>query len=262
VQPSPAEPGQRRNGAITEAVRRDIVAGALEPGTRVTEAYLAERYGVSRVPVREALRALEAEGFIESTPNIGSRVAHIPVDEADDLFAVREALEIATARRAAERARTLFEAPQPNAEWFATRRELAQILDAGDLHVERGELEPLVALNDRYHILVAELSGSRTLATLLRQLSHKIEWLYALDDFSRGNRLWPDHRAILRAIDAGDSDEAAARMGWHVRESRIGYALRNAPLDRVEHLRDIPPVPGAGASPAEPPAAERQARQR
>lgn len=256
--PSPAEPGGRRNGAITAAVRRDIVAGELEPGTRVTEAFLAQRYGVSRVPVREALRALEAEGFIESTPNIGSRVAHIPFDEADDLFAVREALEIATARRAAQRARALFDGEEPNAEWFALRRELARILDEGDACVERDDLAPLVALNDRYHILVAELSGSRTLATLLRQLSHKIEWLYALDTFSRGKRLWPDHRVILGAIDAGDGDRAAELMGWHVRESRIGYALRNSSRERVEYLRSNPPVPGAGESPAEPPAAERR----
>lgn len=260
--PLPADSTARRTPTVTEAVRGDIVSGAIEPGTRVTEAFLAQRYGVSRVPVREALRALEAEGFIESTPNIGSRVAYIPFDEADDLFAVREALEIATARRAAERARALFDGPAPNEHWFVTRRELAQILDEGDSCVARDDLEPLVALNDRFHILVAELSGSRTLATLLRQLSHKIEWLYALDTFSRGKRLWPDHRVILGAVDAGDADRAGELMGWHVRESRIGYALRNASPDRVKYLRANPPVPGAGGSPAEPPAGEQPTPQR
>lgn len=248
MQLSQAE-GSRPAGALTAAVRRDIIAGELTPGTRVTEAFLAQRYGVSRVPVREALRALEAEGFIESTPHIGSKVGHVPFDEADDLFAVREALEIATARRAAERARGLFDQPEPNQAWFEIRRELAQILDEGDEWVARDDLEPLVALNDRFHILVAELSGSKTLATLLRQLSHKIEWLYALDTFSRGKRLWPDHRRILAAIDAGDRDRAAELMGWHVRESRIGYALRGAPPEKVEELRTLPPVPGAGRPP-------------
>lgn len=254
----PTESTTRRTLTVTADVRRDIVAGELEPGTRVTEAFLAKRYGVSRVPVREALRALEAEGFIESTPNIGSRVAHIPFDEADDLFAVRESLEIATARRAAQRATTLFDEPVPNEKWFAVRRDLARILDEGDRCVARDDLEPLVALNDRFHIQVAELSGSRTLAILLRQLSHKIEWLYALDTFSRGKRLWPDHRVILGAIDAGEADRAAELMGWHVRESRIGYALRNDSPDRVAYLRSNPPVPGAGVSPAEPPAGERR----
>jgi DNA-binding GntR family transcriptional regulator len=230
------------NGAgVLDAIRRDIVAGALQPGTRVTEAFLAERYGVSRVPVREALRGLEGEGFIESRPNVGSRIAAIPFDEADDLFAVREALEIATARRAAGRARTLFDGDAPPEDWWRLRRELGEVLDAGDTAVDRDELDLLVELNERFHILVAELSGSTTLATLLRQLSRKIEWLYALDTSSRGKRLWPEHRRILAAIDSGDVDSAAEQMGWHVRESRIGYAARSS-SDRAEELRSVGPA--------------------
>lgn len=226
---------------VLDAIRRDIVAGELRPGTRVTEAFLAERYGVSRMPVREALRGLEGEGFVESRPNAGSRIAEIPFDEADDLFAVRESLEIATARRAALRARTLFAADAPPADWWERRRAIGALLDEGDAAVERGELAMLVELNDRFHVLVAELSGSRTLATLLRQLSRKIEWLYATDTFSRGKRLWPDHRHILAAIDAGDAEQAAERMGWHVRESRIGYAARSS-ADRAAALRASGPT--------------------
>ena len=99
---------------------------------------------------------------------------------------------------------------------------------------------------------VAELSGSTTLGTLLRQLSAKIEWLYALDAFSRGKRLWPDHRRILAAVDAGDVDRAAELMGWHVRESRLGYLSRTAPREVVDELRSTPPVvvPSAAAAAA------------
>lgn len=230
------------NGAgVLDAIRRDIVAGELTPGTRVTEAFLAERYGVSRVPVREALRGLEGEGFVVSRPNAGSRIAEIPFDEADDLFAVRESLEIATARRAAARARTLFDGDAPPEDWWRVRRELGAVLDDGDAAVERDELTLLVGLNDRFHFLVAELSGSATLATLLRQLSRKIEWLYAMDTSSRGKRLWPEHRRILGAIDAGDAEAAAERMGWHVRESRIGYVARSSP-DRAAELRALGPA--------------------
>jgi DNA-binding GntR family transcriptional regulator len=227
---------------LVDALRREIVEGALVPGTRITEASVARRHGVSRVPVREALRALEAEGFVESTPHVGSRVAAIPVDEADDLFAVREALEISTARRAALRARELFGEPRPPEDWWRTRRVLGQLLDDGDAAVEAGDLDRLVELNDRFHVGVAHLSGSATLATLLRQLSNKIEWLYALDTFSRGKRLWPDHRRILAAIDAGDEAGAAELMGWHVRESRIGFLARTEPADRVADLRATPPA--------------------
>lgn len=228
-------------GGVLDAIRHDIVTGALQPGTRVTEAFLAERYGVSRVPVREALRGLEGEGFVVSRPNAGSRIAAIPFDEADDLFAVRESLETATARRAAARARTLFDRDTPPEDWWRVRRELGEVLDAGDAAVDRDELDLLVDLNERFHILVAALSGSTTLATLLTQLSRKIEWLYALDTASRGKRLWPDHRRILAAIDAGDIDQAAERMGWHVRESRIGYAARSS-SDLAAELRSSGPA--------------------
>ncbi|GAA1493807.1 GntR family transcriptional regulator [Curtobacterium herbarum] len=224
------------NGAgVLDAIRRDIVAGDLLPGTRVTEAFLAERYGVSRVPVREALRGLEGEGFVVSQPNVGSRIAAIPFDEADDLFAVRESLEVATARRAATRARTLFDGDALPEDWWRVRRELGEVLDAGDAAVEHDELELLVDLNERFHLLVAALSGSTTLATLLRQLSRKIEWLYAMDTFSRGARLWPEHRRILSAIDAGDVETAVARMAAHVQQSRVGYAARTP--DRAQWPR-------------------------
>lgn len=222
-------------------LRRDIVAGRLPPATRLTEQSLARRHGVSRVPVREALRALAAEGFVESRPHAGSRVASIPFDEADDLFAVREALEISTARRAAQRARALIGRPAP-ADWLALRRELEDLVDAGDAAVAEDELERLVPINDRFHLAVAELSGSHTLANLLRQLSAKIEWLYALDTFSRGKRLWPDHRRILAAIDSADEALAAEVMGWHVRGSRVGYLSRTEPAERVARLAGSPPT--------------------
>ena len=212
--------------SVQDAIRRDIIAGELTPGARVTEASLAQRYDVSRVPVREALRGLASEGFIDSRPHVGSRVAPIPVHDADDLFAVREALEVATARSAARRAAALYSGDESPEDWWRIRRQIATLLDAGDAHVAEGDLDPLVGINDQIHIAVAELSGSATLTQLLRQLSWKIEWLYAADMQSRGKRLWPDHRVIVGAIDAGDGERAAALMAAHVRESRIGYLRR------------------------------------
>ncbi len=211
---------------VQDAIRRDIIAGVLTPGARVTEASLAQRYDVSRVPVREALRGLESEGFIDSRPHVGSRVAAIPVHDADDLFAVREALEVSTARSAARRAAALYSGDESPEDWWRLRRQIAGLLDAGDAHVAAGDLDPLVGINDQIHIAIAELSGSATLTRLLRQLSWKIEWLYAADMQSRGKRLWPDHRVIVGAIDAGDGERAAALMAAHVRESRIGYLSR------------------------------------
>jgi DNA-binding GntR family transcriptional regulator len=213
---------------LFDAIRRDIISGALAPGTRVTEAALAARYGVSRVPVREALRTLEAEGFVESRPYAGSTVAEIPLDDAEDLFAVRGVIESTIARRAARRAGGHFVSDAPNATWWAARRALADILDEGDRAVVADAVADLPELNIRFHLGVAELAGSTSLTALLRQISGKIEWLYAADVDHRGRQSWGEHRRIIAAIDAGNEAEAGRLMGGHVESSQRGYLQRFA----------------------------------
>jgi DNA-binding GntR family transcriptional regulator len=214
---------------VQDEIRRDIILGRLPAGTRITETALAKNYGISRVPVREALRALEAEGFVESKPFAGSTVSAIPVDDADDLFAVREALEAATARRAARRAATQFTTGTPDAQWWKKRKELAAILDEGDSAIASDRLDLLPELNTRFHQGIAELSGSVSLTALLRQISGKIEWLYASDIDSRGKESWAEHRTIMAAIDAGNVRDAEQGMGGHVHQSRTGYLSRFSP---------------------------------
>ncbi|MHA7181697.1 GntR family transcriptional regulator [Arthrobacter sp. MDB2-24] len=211
---------------VLDAIRHDIIFGVLHPGARVTEAALAAKYGVSRVPVREALRALEAEGFVESRPYAGSTVAEIPLDDAEDLFAVRRVIEATIARRAARRAAAQFVADAPSTGWFPARRALAEILDDGDRAVADDALADLPELNIRFHLGVAELSGSASLAALLRQISGKIEWLYAADVDNRGKQSWSEHRGILAAIDAGNEAEAERLMAGHVESSQHGYLER------------------------------------
>jgi DNA-binding GntR family transcriptional regulator len=232
-EPDPAAP-QR----VLESIRHDIIFGSLLPGVRVTEAALAAKYGVSRVPVREALRALEAEGFVESRPYAGSTVAEIPLDDAEDLFAVRRVIEATIARRAAKRASEQFAAGVPDDEWWTARRTLAEVLDAGDRAVAADAVADLPELNMRFHLGVAELGGSASLTALLRQISGKIEWLYAADVDNRGKQSWGEHRLILAAIDAGNGPEAERLMDGHVATSHQGYMERFAA--RGEHPGDVP----------------------
>lgn len=217
-----AAPKQR----VQDEIRRDIIFGSLSPGTRVTETALATKYGISRVPVREALRALEAEGFVESKPYAGSTVSKIPVDDAEDLFFVREALESATARRAARRAAAQFDSGAPSSEWWNARKLLAGILDEGDAAVAQNRLDLLPELNIRFHLGIAELSGSSSLTALLRQIAGKIEWLYATDVDNRGKDSWGEHRSIIAAIDAGNFADAEKLMANHVHQSKEGYLDR------------------------------------
>ena len=209
--------------AVGARIRSDIISGVLAPGTKLRETALAKQYAVSRIPVREALRSLEAEGLVESRPYVGSVVAPSPIEDAEDLFEIRIVLESATARRAAKRAAALADGEEPDPRWRAVRKEINDILKAGEVVIADGRFEELAVLNMRFHFAIAELSGSLSLISLLRQISGKIEWLYSLNVSRRGSRAWPEHRAILAAIDAGQEANAAKLMREHVGRSRDAY---------------------------------------
>lgn len=212
---------RKRN--VGAQIRTDIITGKLEPGTKLREVALAERYEVSRIPIREALRALEADGLVESRKYSGSVVAPSPVEDAEDLFEIRIVLESATAKRAARRVAERTAGQDPDPRWAEIREEIDAILDAGDAVIEAERYEDLAVLNMRFHFAVAELSGSLSFISLLRQISGKIEWLYSLNLMRRGPQAWPEHREIIAAIDAGQDALAAEVMARHVRRSRDSY---------------------------------------
>ena len=208
---------------VAAQIRTDIIQGRLEPGAKLREVALAEHYEVSRIPIREALRALEADGLVESRKYSGSVVAPSPVEDAEDLFEIRIVLESATAKRAARRAAELSAGGDHDAKWSEIRAEINEILEAGDAVIAEERFEDLAVLNMRFHFAVAELSGSLSFISLLRQISGKIEWLYSLNLMRRGPQAWPEHREIIAAIDAGQVEQAAEVMARHVRRSRDSY---------------------------------------
>ena len=208
---------------VAAQIRTDIIKGRLEPGAKLREVALAEHYEVSRIPIREALRALEADGLVESRKYSGSVVAPSPVEDAEDLFEIRIVLESATAKRAARRAAELSAEGEHDARWSEIHAEISEILEAGDAVIAEERFEDLAVLNMRFHFAVAELSGSLSFISLLRQISGKIEWLYSLNLMRRGPQAWPEHREIIAAIDAGQVEQAAEVMARHVRRSRDSY---------------------------------------
>ncbi|MCF2572709.1 GntR family transcriptional regulator [Brevibacterium sp. UCMA 11754] len=209
--------------AVGAKIRHDIIKGVHPPGGKLREAALAKQYDVSRIPIREALRSLESEGLVESRPYSGSMVAPSPIEDAEDLFEIRIVLESATAKRAAKRAAQQSSGGAPDERWRMIRKEINEILTAGDIVIGEKRYEDLAVLNMRFHFAIAELSGSLSFVSLLRQISGKIEWLYSLNVTRRGPQAWPEHRDIIAAIDAGQEAKAAEVMGQHVRRSRDSY---------------------------------------
>ena len=200
---------------VTAALRTDVLTGALAPGARLTEPLLQERYGTSRVPVREALRALAGEGFVELRPNAGARVAQVPVDDLADLYAVRCVAEGVTAARCAG-----LVAAGRGEDLLA---ELDRVVEEGFAAVAEGRRADGARLNAEFHERVATASGARSMAQVLRWAWDRIGGAYATTVPQQGQRGWTEHRRIVRAIASGDPRRAADAMERHVAASARAF---------------------------------------
>lgn len=209
-------PSVRERGLCT-AIRDDIVGGTFPPGARLTEELLARRYGVSRVPVREALRTLESEGFVQTRRHAGACVAEPTEREAADLLDIRALLEPLGAARAAQR-RTQ-----------AHLKVLRGLVRLGQQRVDSGHLSDLRALEDWFHETLAQASGSPGLTGLLTQVRRKIAWMYAVDLPLRAGGVWQEYGAITDAVVRGDADRARVLTAQHVERSAVLHRLRRPP---------------------------------
>jgi DNA-binding GntR family transcriptional regulator len=202
---------------IVEYVREGILFARFAPGQRLVEVDLTAELGVSRGSLREAFRRLGVEGLIETVPNRGAIVRRLSLKETAELFQIRSALETLAARLAAQNVsdanvrRSFEEAVQPI--WGDQPRIIAlNYLDENKL----------------FHQAVADASGNRQLAELVRRLQ------LPLILYQTSGALTPEilalanteHRAIATAILTGDAHAAEEGMRNHLdRASRLAYAL-------------------------------------
>lgn len=212
---------------VTEAVRRSIIEGRLPAGTRLTEVRLAADHETSRVPVREALRRLEIEGFVTVAKNRGATVSRLTANEARSLLDVRGVLETLVAQSAAER-RTDEDI-----------QRLRQVLEAGRAALAKGRTEELIELNTRFHRLLVEASGNMVAGDLLGQLRRKIEWLYSRRLGDRAEDSWREHEAILEAVADGDSAGAGLLIGAHIHNAQRALQLTGAVTDPDRDVGDL-----------------------
>jgi phosphonate utilization transcriptional regulator len=195
---------------VAREVERMILAGELSVGERVNESALAAHFRVSRGPVREALRGLEESGLLRLEKNRGVFVREISLAEADEIYDLREALDELVGRRLAKR----FDA--------GVRAAVDRLLDEMDLAAERGDAASYHRVNLRFHDTLVEATGNAKLVATYRRLIKELH-LFRLKGLTAGGGLPvsnDEHRAIVKAIAAGDADGAARRMRDHVRASR------------------------------------------
>jgi len=206
--PIPVEQLGKRHGSLSKVVadslRRDILFGQRKPGDRLVEDRLSTELGVSRVPIREALRLLAAEGLVEVQPRRGASVAEFSAEVAHDLVEARAMLEGLNARLAAR-----HRAP-------AIIAELRQVLAEGNLAAQSGNVADLVRLNGEFHDKLAEAGRNSILWDIMRTLRERTSLVFAANTARRSQQDWDEHSRILAAVIEGDEELSLLLATRHV----------------------------------------------
>jgi DNA-binding GntR family transcriptional regulator len=202
---------QRLGDKVYRSLLEAIATNRLPQGARVQEDVLAAQMGVSKTPVREALRRLEAEGFIRLAPHRTPEVRRLDVTDIDDLYLVREYLERLAARSIAE--------ARPRAV-LAQLEELQVAAEAGMAQAQ--EIAASVSYNHQFHRLLMEGSGNLRLRRLYQLLDVDIRRLayHSVRVAGRQRDAVVQHRALLQAIGAGNAQQAETLIAQHVQQAR------------------------------------------
>jgi len=208
--------------SIHQAIADEIVHGRLLPGTALDETTIAATYGVSRTPIREALRQLEAIGLVEGRARRGAVVADVTEGALDDMFAVMAEMEALCARWSAVSMTS------------AERARLEALHRAAATLVSRGDREAYIAANNRFHETIYQGSHNAFLTDLTLSVRKRLA-PFRRAQFETLGRLAKSHRehdAVVAAILRGDAERAAAAMRAHL-------ALVRSSLDAVTRPEDL-----------------------
>jgi DNA-binding GntR family transcriptional regulator len=194
---------------VYDAVRTAILQGSLRPGDRLLEADIASQMGISRAPVREAVRQLEQEGLVEILPHRGTTILGVPDDEIEPLHDLRVVLEAYAVRRACER---------------ATDADLAELRDCLDrlAALDEGDYQSVLELDLRFHATIVRASGYRVLRRMWESMDAMVR-VRSYQSFARvgpANRRVRDkavdqHTLIFETIRARDPDAAERAVRDH-----------------------------------------------
>jgi len=189
---------------VADELRRSILTNRRRPGERLVEDRLSEELGVSRVPIREALRTLAGEGLVDMQPRRGASVAEVSLEVARDLVEVRATLEGLNARLAARH------------HDGAIVASLQRVLEAGNRAAKSKNVDDLVRLNGEFHDGLAEAGRNTILWDIMRVLRERTSLVFAANTARRARQDWDEHSKILEAVIDGDEDLAAMLATRHV----------------------------------------------
>lgn len=186
-------------------LRQAILARELRPGTPLRQATLASNWGISRVPLREALKMLEGEGLVTHEPHYGYRVAKLSIQELLEVYRVRQLVETEVARMAVERM---------TPELVDVIRRLAKEVDAAG---DAGDLVAMASANREFHFALFNAAGTTRMVKIIANLwdaTDSYRGIYYSEASSR-QRVSDDHTRIVEALSARDADLLVEQLDLH-----------------------------------------------
>ena len=203
---------------VAERLRQRIFAHELTPGDWIDEQKLAEQYGISRTPLREALKVLASEGLVELKPRRGCYVTEISRQDLDDIFPLMAMLEGRCAGDATRKAQ---------AADIAALNDIHEHLESA---ARDGRIEAFFEANQEFHLRIQELAGNRWLVSVIQDLRKvlKMSRLHSLSLEGRLQQSLNEHRAIMAAFKAGDATKAEALMHDHLLSGREALVKMDA----------------------------------
>ncbi|NLY42778.1 MAG: GntR family transcriptional regulator [Clostridiaceae bacterium] len=195
---------------IFDSLREAIIMGELKPGERLMEIQFAEKMGVSRTPVREAIRKLELEGLVTMVPRKGAYVAELSLKDLVDVLEVRGALDSLASELAAQRIKK------------DELRDLKNIARQFAQYMEKNNVQGLIKKDVEFHELIYNASRNEKLVHIARNLKeqiHRFRVVY-LKDYSSPKELVKEHNDICQAIETGDAKLAGELAYEHVKHQK------------------------------------------
>lgn len=213
-------------GRVFHKLREDILSGKYEEHEELKEVSIGEELGVSRTPVREAFRQLELEGLIQIIPNKGAYVTGITEKDVKDIYMIRSLLEGLCARWATE---------------HITKEQMEEMEEnvyLAKFHAEKGHLEQLAELDNRFHDILYEACDSKLLEHQLKDFHQYVLRVRkkTLSNVNRGPKSNEEHEEIMEAIKAGDAEKAEKLANSHMinaYENMVKKGLREAYHDEA-----------------------------
>lgn len=196
-------------GRVFNKIREDILSGKYSQNEELKESTIGNELGVSRTPVREALRQLELEGLVNIIPNKGAYVTGISEKDIHDIYVIRSYLEGLAARWACQ---------------CITETQIAaleEIIYLSEFHAKKEHHEQVVELDNKFHELMYQASNSKILNHILTDFHHYVQRvrMITLAQTKRAERSNEEHKAILDAIIERDADKAERLANAHIRNT-------------------------------------------